>query len=181
MASKDDALLRRLLATFKLEAQEHIEGMDSQLVELEKASAEEARAGILDATFRHAHSLKGAARAVNVTDIETICQSLEGVFAALKRQEIAPSPELFDLLQQNADALGALLGFIDAEPTASAKPRVADLARSLQNVLTGNSPARPREPAEAPPQAASSPPEAVRAGVEEKTGGSVTVRVSTAK
>jgi two-component system chemotaxis sensor kinase CheA len=181
MPSKDDALLKRLLATFKVEAQEHIQGIDSGLVELEKASAGEARAGILDATFRHAHSLKGAARAVNVTDIETICQSLEGVFAALKRQEIAPSPELFDLLHRNADALGELLGFLDAEPTASAKPRVADLIRSLQGVLTGKSPTQPREPAEAPPTVASSPPEAVRAGAEEKPSASMTVRVSTTK
>jgi two-component system chemotaxis sensor kinase CheA len=181
MPSNDDALLKRLLVTFKVEAQEHIQGIDSGLVELEKASAGEARAGILDATFRHAHSLKGAARAVNVTDIEMICQSLEGVFAALKRQEIAPSPELFDLLHRNADALGSLLGFINAGPTASAKPSVAGLIRSLQGVLTGKAPAQPREPAEAPPAAASSPPEAVRSGAEEKPSGSTTVRVSTAK
>ncbi len=181
MPSKDDALLKRLLATFKVEAQEHIQGMDSGLVALENASAEEARANILDTTFRHAHSLKGAARAVNVTDIETICQSLEGVFAALKRQEIAPSPELFDVLHRNVDALGELLGFIDAEPPASIKPRVADLTRSLQGVLTGKPPAQPREPAEAPPAAASSPPEAVRTGAEEKQNVSMTVRVSTAK
>ena len=116
-----------------------------------------------------------------MTDIEAICQSLEGVFAALKRQEIAPSPELFDLLHRNADALGGLLGFIDAEPAASEKPRAADLIRSLQSVLAGKSPAQPREPAEAPPAAASSPPEAVRAGAEEKQSGSTTVRVSTAK
>jgi two-component system chemotaxis sensor kinase CheA len=180
MPSKDEALLKRLLATFKIEAQEHIQGIDSGLVELEKASSEETRAGILDVTFRHAHSLKGAARAVNVTDIEAICQSLEGVFAALKRREIAPSPELFDLLQRNADALGKLLRFID-EPTASAKPRVADLTRSLQGVLAAKSPAQPGEPAETPPPAASSPAEPVRAGAEEKQGGSTTVRVSTAK
>src|SRR5258708_30065189 len=167
MPSKDDALLKRLLATFKVEAQEHIQGIDSQLVELEKASAEEARAGILDATFRHAHSLKGAARAVNVTDIEAICQSLENVFSALKRREIVFSPELFDLLHRNADALGKLLGFIDAEPTASAKPRVADLIHSLQSVLTGKSPEQPRDPAGAPPPSASSPPETVPAGAEE--------------
>src|SRR5271170_3014304 len=102
MSAPNDALLQRLLAIFKVEAQEHIEAIASGLVDLEKAATEEARAGLLDATFRHAHSLKGAARAVNVIDIEKLCQSLESVFAAFKRGEITPAPELFDLLHRIA-------------------------------------------------------------------------------
>src|SRR5271156_2899808 len=148
MPSKDDALLKRLLAIFKIEAREHIEALASGLVELEKASTEETRAGILDQTFRGAHSLKGAARAVNVTDIEALCQALEGVFAALKREEIAVTPELFDLLHRIVDALGTLLEFIDATAPASTKPPVADLVQSLQIALTGKSSTKPREPAE---------------------------------
>ena len=41
MGLKDKELLDKLLATFKVEAQEHIQGIDSGLVELEKASAGE--------------------------------------------------------------------------------------------------------------------------------------------
>jgi len=182
MPAKDDALLKRLLATFKVEAQEHIEAMASGLVGLEKASSEEEQAAILDTTFRHAHSLKGAARAVSVTDIEALCQSLEGVFAALKRRGIVPSPELFDLLHRIVDALGKSLEFISAGPTAAARPRIADLIHSLQIVLTGKSPMSPAQPArmlaEVPP---ASTAETVRADAEEKRSVIDTVRVATAK
>src|SRR5437667_12886113 len=145
MLAQDDNFLEGLLATFTGEAQEHIQVIASGLVELEKAAAAEARVGILDTIFRAAHSLKGAARTVNVTDIEALCQSLEGVFATLKRREIAPSPGLFDLLHQVVGALDTLLQLIDAEPTATAKPSVTGLIESLQTVLTHNLSSRPRE------------------------------------
>jgi two-component system chemotaxis sensor kinase CheA len=182
MPSKDDDLLKRLLAIFKIEAREHVEAIASGLVELEKASTEETRADILDKTFRGAHSLKGAARAVNVTDIEALCQSLESVFAALKRREITSSPELFDLLHRNVDALGKLLEFISAEAPTSEKPRVSDLVRSLQAVLSGKSSTRPREHAETLTEVpVATVPESARSGVEEKRSVIDTVRVSTAK
>ncbi len=138
------------------------------------------RAGVLDRTFRGAHSLKGAARAVNVTDIEALCQSLEGVFAALKRNEIVASPELFDLLHRIVDALAQLLEFIDADAPASAKPRVTDLVHSLQSALTGKSSSKTREPAETTAEVSvPSAPESMRSGLEEKRSVIDTVRVST--
>jgi len=59
--------------------------------------------------FREAHSLKGAARAVNLVKIEATCQSLEGLFARLKAQKIGLSPELFDQLHRMVDTLGVQL------------------------------------------------------------------------
>lgn len=182
MPAQNDELLKRLLATFKVEAQEHIQAIASGLLELEKTSDQETRAGLLDATFRHAHSLKGAARTVNMTDIETLCQSLEGVFACLKRDELAPTPELFDLLHRVVDALGKLLGFLEEGLSVGALPPVADLAHSLQNVVTGKPAAKPPELAGILPRfPAASAPDAARAGGEEKRSVADTVRVSTAK
>src|SRR5258708_3819404 len=137
MPTQDDELLKRLLVTFKVEAQEHIETIASGLVELEQAPTEALQKSILDTIFRSAHSLKGAARAVNVTDIETVCQSLESVFASLKRGEVIPSPELFDLFHRTVDSLGQLLASLNASSPASAKPRVAELIHALQGSLTG--------------------------------------------
>ena len=58
----------------------------------EHAGGFEERAPIVEKIFREAHSLKGAARAVNVKEIETICQTVEGVLARAKRREIALFP-----------------------------------------------------------------------------------------
>ena len=84
MAGKNDAFMKRLLSTFKVEADEHIKNITAGLIELEKDLEPQVKAGIIETVFREAHSLKGAARAVNLTDIETICQSLESVFSGLK-------------------------------------------------------------------------------------------------
>jgi two-component system, chemotaxis family, sensor kinase CheA len=109
MGQKDQELLKRLLATFKVEAEEHIGAISAGLIELEKVSSADKRTEILERVFREAHSLKGAARSVNLVRIESLCQSLEGLFATLKAHEISLSPELFDRLHQMVDTLGTLL------------------------------------------------------------------------
>ena len=46
------------------------------LLDLEKTSAPDAQGKTVETVFRAAHSLKGAARAVDFTEIESLCQSL---------------------------------------------------------------------------------------------------------
>jgi len=137
MDRKDNDFLKRLLATFKIEAQEHIGALTSGLIELERASTAEKRLEITETIFREAHSLKGAARSVNLTDIEAICQSLENVFAALRRQEIALSAELFDVLHKGVDSLSELLLSIGAERTALEKSRLTELTERLKDAARG--------------------------------------------
>lgn len=134
MAKKNDELLKKLLATFRIEANEHLRAMSSGLLALEKASTGEQGAEIIETIFRDAHSLKGAARAVNLTQVESVCQSLESVFAALKRKEISTSPPLFDLLLQAIDALGGLLA-ADVGASPAYPPAVAALMRRLDDAL----------------------------------------------
>jgi two-component system chemotaxis sensor kinase CheA len=178
----DDNLLRRLLATFKAEAQEHIEAIDSGLLELERAVDAEARAAILDTTFRAAHSLKGAARTVNVRDIEAVCQSLESVFATLRRKEITPSAELFDLLHRVANTLGTLLQHAGSEPDGTQPPPIADLIRALhaaaaENIRPGAAPYAP------PPQVSVEPTPApfVQSSASARRVATDTVRVAVDK
>lgn len=184
MPAPDDNLLRRLLATFKAEAQEHIEAIDSGLLELERTVDAEARTAVLDTTFRAAHSLKGAARTVNVRDIEAVCQSLESVFATLRRKEIAPSAELFDLLHRVVATLGALLQYIGAEPNGTQPPPIADLIRALhaaaaENIRPGPAPAAP--PVQAAVEPAPTPTPVVQSSVAARRAATDTVRVATDK
>jgi two-component system, chemotaxis family, sensor kinase CheA len=109
MGQKDQELLKRLLATFRVEAEEHIGALSAGLIELEKVSSTDGRTETLERVFREAHSLKGAARSVNLVRVESLCQSLEGLFASLKAHEVSLSPGLFDQLHKMVDALGALL------------------------------------------------------------------------
>ncbi|MGB8355752.1 MAG: hybrid sensor histidine kinase/response regulator [Chthoniobacteraceae bacterium] len=156
MPPEDNNLLMRLLATFKVEALEHIQAIASNLVELEKASTAETQAGILETIFRSAHSLKGAARTVNETDIAALCQPLESIFAALKRSDITPTPQLFDLLHQVVDVLGKLLRFLDPNPPVGPKPPITGLILSLQSALNPQASPKPRAVAEKPAEVHSS-------------------------
>ncbi len=115
MGLKDKELLQKLLATFKVEAEEHLGAICTGLIELENASSPEKHVAIIESMFREAHSLKGAARAVNMVKVERSCQSLESVFARLKAQEMTLSPELFDQLHHMVDTLSKLFSSSDGE------------------------------------------------------------------
>ena len=113
---------KRLLATFRDEAKEHLAAISAGLIALEKSAEHGKQQAILETVFREAHSLKGAARAVTMAGIESLSHALEGVFAALKRQEIAVSPVLFDLLHCATDVAEKLLLLNEAEPTLPCEP-----------------------------------------------------------
>jgi two-component system chemotaxis sensor kinase CheA len=125
MGLKDKELLRKLLVTFKVEAEEHVHAISSGLIELEKAASPEEQSEIVETVFREAHSLKGAARAVNLVEVEAECQSLESQFAQLKSGEIVLSPELLDRLHRAVDVLSALFPASSAEDCPADKVRMS--------------------------------------------------------
>ena len=149
MVKKSDEFARRLLSTFRVEADEHLKNITSGLIELEKDPDLQSKAGIIETVFREAHSLKGAARAANLTDIETICQSLESVFSALKRQEIDPGPFMFDTLHQAVDVLNELnLSFPEEVRTDTGK--ISEIIEKIAKIEMGQGGAlkgRPATPA----------------------------------
>ena len=136
MVSKSDEFAKRLLSTFKGEADEHLKSITSGLIELEKDPDPQVKAGIIETVFREAHSLKGAARAVNQTDIETICQSLESVFSVMKRGEIHLAPFVFDTLHQAVDILNELnLSFPEEVRTDTGK--ISEIIEKIAKIEMG--------------------------------------------
>ncbi|MEK7361748.1 MAG: Hpt domain-containing protein, partial [Pseudomonadota bacterium] len=150
MATHDEDFLKRLLATFRVEAGEHIQAMSSGLVELEKMPAGEERSETVENIYREAHSLKGAARAVNLAEMETLCHVMESVFAELKSNRVDATPALFDLLNQTLEALGGLLATAGQAKSGTQKQAVAALVRRLADALKRAPPAaRDARPARA--------------------------------
>ena len=137
MDKKNDEFLKGLLDTFKIEAQEHVSALTSGLIELEKASTAQKQLEITEVVFREAHSLKGAARAVNMTDIESLCQSLESVFAELKNQKITLSAELLDLLHEAVDSLGKLLLATEGKLGSSEQAALTSIIERLKDAAAG--------------------------------------------
>jgi len=65
-------LQAELMATFSVEAEEHLQAMNRHLLALEAGSTLEARRQLIAEIFRAAHSLKGAARAVSLPEVEAL-------------------------------------------------------------------------------------------------------------
>lgn len=158
--------------------------MSAGLIELEKTTLAEKRMDIIESIFREAHSLKGASRAVNLVEMETICGALEGVFAALKRQEMALSAPLFDLLHKAIDSLGKFLSSIGTAPASGEKPKIAELVQELEGALkSGLAPPRRDETKSKAESKLLTDPEAetIRLPGEPRAALAETVRISTAK
>ncbi len=158
MTTREEEFLQRLLATFRVEAGEHIAAMSSGLLELEQSPPEARRRELVEIVYREAHSLKGAARSVNLTEIELLCQAMEGLLAVVKREEVQLSPFLCDLLLESLDTVNALLlgsgeeGQSERQKQVALRERLAAAARGETPVEASGRPAAPRGPLAEPPQ-----------------------------
>jgi two-component system chemotaxis sensor kinase CheA len=112
---------RRLIETFKVEQAEHIQHISQGLLSLEKTSDPAARQQLLNDIFRAAHSLKGAARAIGFSTIESLGHALEDRLLAARDGQLILGPEQFDLLYQILDAVEASMAQVESgNPAASA-------------------------------------------------------------
>ena len=125
MSARDKDFLQQLRATFRAEAEEHLQAIATGLLQVEKSPAADVWRGVVENVFRAAHSLKGAARAVDFTDAESLCQTLEDMFATWKQQPSAPSAGVLDTVHRILDAISAAVAApgpsrdVPAEPAPS--------------------------------------------------------------
>lgn len=108
MTTKKEDFLKRLLATFRVEADEHIKALTSGLLQLEKNLGAAEMARVIDLVYREAHSLKGAARSVDIGGIERVCQYLESVFKRFKHTPAVRNASVFDILHRAIDIIDEL-------------------------------------------------------------------------
>jgi two-component system chemotaxis sensor kinase CheA len=102
-----EQLSKRLFGVFLSEFDEHRRALDRDLLRLETVSEEPERKELLESLFRSAHSLKGAARSVQVSSVERICHRLEQRFQELRGHSAMLSKELTQTLFAEVDALAA--------------------------------------------------------------------------
>lgn len=131
MTPRSEALLKRLMATFRPEADDHLRAMEAALLELEKRPGKDRAQALVESVYREAHSLKGAARTVNLVPIETLCGALEDVLGALKHGKIASSPQLFDLLHRTLETIGSILASQGEAGRAALPPGMQELIQQM--------------------------------------------------
>lgn len=129
MSFQDDEFLARLLQTFSEEASEHIQTIISGLLVLEDVHIKN-HSEKIEPIFRACHSLKGAARAVGLREIETLCQNLETLFASVKKKELVLNPDDFALIHQT---IRGLEGMLAGDKSVSAGPFVKKIKTRLSS------------------------------------------------
>ncbi len=97
-------IMERLMATFREELEEHVRHFNEDLMALEKNPPAAEQAERFKTLFRTAHSLKGAARSVNVGPIEAACHHLEGILSGVRDGARVLDAKLFSLLFAAVDA-----------------------------------------------------------------------------
>jgi two-component system chemotaxis sensor kinase CheA len=130
-----EQIRQQLIESFKAEQKDHIQKITEGLLALEKEPPAEERQELLNAIFREAHSLKGAARAVGLTTIEGLGHSMEDILLAAKEGRLAFSGDVFDLLYQGLDAVEEMMSRIEqgaSTPPASVLSLLARLEEARE-------------------------------------------------
>jgi two-component system, chemotaxis family, sensor kinase CheA len=105
------AIHQKLAAIFQGEHAEHLEHIRSILALLENVAETKGR-GEIDEAFRRAHSLKGAARAVDLEAVEGLASGLETLFSRVREGTLPLDQRMtrviHQVLEASEDCVGAL-------------------------------------------------------------------------
>jgi len=116
-----------MLELYRVESETQCAALSSGLVELERSAGSPAQ---LEALMRAAHSLKGAARIVDLEPAVQVAHAMEDVFSAAQRGQLTLKREHIDRLLAGADLL-ARIGSAQECPPQSVEKWVEGLNRLL--------------------------------------------------
>ena len=94
---------QKLLATFQIEHRDHVEQIRSLMAMIENTGTQPEQHQ-LEEVFRRAHSLKGAARAVDLAPIEGLAHRLETLFSRVRKGACTLDRDVTSVVQQVLDA-----------------------------------------------------------------------------
>lgn len=132
------------------EAAEHLDAMESLLLGIDVATADDEQ---LNAIFRAAHSIKGGAATFGFTDITELTHQMETVFDRVRKGQRALSTALVDAFLTSGDTLKSMLLALKGDGAGVPEADVAALCTRLRAFL---------DPAAAPAKGQASAPAPAR-------------------
>ena len=103
-----------LFADFIIEAKEHLETIEPNLLELEKAPD---NLSLLNEIFRPMHSLKGASGFLGLNKMNTLAHRCENVLDELRKGAMAVNSEIMDVILSSTDALRQIIDHLETSST----------------------------------------------------------------
>jgi len=116
-----------MMELFRSEVESHSEVLSKSLLQLERDASD---TSVYDSMMRSAHSIKGAARIVQVEAAVHVSHVMEDCFVAAQRGELQINPSDFDLLLSSLDLLVRI-----AEATKNAEPQLDRLSGEVHDCV----------------------------------------------
>lgn len=111
----DENVLRELMQTFQAEAVDYVQTINQSLLQMERAETGVQRQEQIQAALRAAHTLKGAARAVNLLTVEEITHQMESVLQSERDETNALTSDACDMLYTALDTIEQLIAGLDVD------------------------------------------------------------------
>ena len=145
-----DFLDPEILADFFVEAKEHLETIEPNLLELEKSPE---NLGLLNEIFRPMHSLKGASGFLGLDKINGLAHKAENILDELRQGTMKVTGTIMDLILSATDALRTIVDNLETsgvEGDVDTAPIIAQIELALVGGL--DEAAVPEPAAEAAPE-----------------------------
>lgn len=138
-----------LVADFIAEAKEHLETIEPNLLELEKAPDNLA---LLNDIFRPMHSLKGASGFLGLNRINHLAHKSENILDELRKGSMQVTSEIMDVILASTDALRQMIENLE-NTNSEGDVETESIIAQIDAIMAGES-ARPAAPAEGSPEEA---------------------------
>lgn len=144
------------LKVFLDEAREHLEGIESDLLFLEKTQ-EKVDKETVNKVFRAVHSVKGGAGFFGFEKIKDLTHAMESVFGLIRKSLLQPNSDLVSLLLESADRLKQMIHNPESMDSVAIDSQLAQLNGVLSDASPEASGASPQTVGACPESSESSP------------------------
>uniref|UniRef100_B8DL28 histidine kinase n=1 Tax=Nitratidesulfovibrio vulgaris (strain DSM 19637 / Miyazaki F) TaxID=883 RepID=B8DL28_NITV9 len=142
-----------IFADFIVEAKEHLETIEPNLLELEKAPDNLA---LLNEIFRPMHSLKGASGFLGLNRINGLAHRAENIMDELRKGDMTVTSEIMDVILSATDALRQMVDNLDTTG-GEGDVETESIIATIDAIMAGGAPPAAPRPAPAAPAPAPAP------------------------
>jgi two-component system chemotaxis sensor kinase CheA len=126
--------MREIFNEFLVEAEENLQKIEENLLELEKDPENEE---LLNATFRAMHTLKGGAGFLGLTAVVEVAHAAEDVLGKLRSKELTLTPDINDAILEAVDFIRSALSRYEAGEEVETPQELVSKLRELEQGKAG--------------------------------------------
>lgn len=126
-----------IFADFIIEAKEHLETIEPNLLELEKDPED---TSLLNEIFRPMHSLKGASGFLGLNKMNTLAHRAENIMDELRKGSMEANSAIMDVILEATDALRKMIDNLESDGDEG-DVEIDSLIQTLDALLAGETPA----------------------------------------